>query len=111
MHLDAEYYISRVLIPPLQRIFSLVGADVRSWYDEMPKPGSEILQDASTNSTSEDEHPSSPSETTTEELSEEDISEDVSCLSCDQPSTTRMYFSNVNLGIKTNIEKSYVNSV
>ncbi|KZT02722.1 uncharacterized protein LAESUDRAFT_399797 [Laetiporus sulphureus 93-53] len=36
-HLDATYYISRVLIPPLERIFNLVGADVRSWYDEMPK--------------------------------------------------------------------------
>ncbi|KAH9944384.1 uncharacterized protein BXZ73DRAFT_87292 [Epithele typhae] len=35
--LDATYYISRVLIPPLERIFNLVGADVRSWYDEMPK--------------------------------------------------------------------------
>ncbi|EIN13737.1 hypothetical protein PUNSTDRAFT_117429 [Punctularia strigosozonata HHB-11173 SS5] len=35
--LDAAYYISHVLIPPLDRIFSLVGADVHSWYDEMPK--------------------------------------------------------------------------
>ncbi|KAG6813782.1 hypothetical protein H0H92_007194 [Tricholoma furcatifolium] len=36
--LDAVYYISRVLIPPLERIFNLVGADIRSWFDEMPKP-------------------------------------------------------------------------
>lgn len=35
--LDATYYISRVLIPPLERIFNLVGADVRQWYNEMPK--------------------------------------------------------------------------
>ncbi|OBT71703.1 hypothetical protein VF21_09090 [Pseudogymnoascus sp. 05NY08] len=35
--LDSEYYISKNLIPPLERIFSLVGANVRSWYDEMPK--------------------------------------------------------------------------
>ncbi|KAH9849760.1 hypothetical protein C2E23DRAFT_870439 [Lenzites betulinus] len=35
--LDASYYISRVLIPPLERIFNLVGADVRSWFDDMPK--------------------------------------------------------------------------
>ncbi|KAL4267165.1 DNA polymerase [Pleurotus pulmonarius] len=27
--LDAQYYITRVLIPPLERIFNLVGADVR----------------------------------------------------------------------------------
>jgi hypothetical protein len=37
LHIDSHYYISRVLIPPLERIFNLVGADVRSWYDEMPK--------------------------------------------------------------------------
>lgn len=35
--IDANYYISRVLIPPLERIFNLVGADVRQWYDDMPK--------------------------------------------------------------------------
>jgi DNA polymerase zeta len=37
MRLDGAYYISRVLIPPLERIFNLVGADVRGWYEEMPK--------------------------------------------------------------------------
>ncbi|KAL0951176.1 hypothetical protein HGRIS_007907 [Hohenbuehelia grisea] len=42
LHLDADYYITRVLIPPLQRIFNLVGADVRSWYDEMAKPSKAI---------------------------------------------------------------------
>ncbi|CAL1695850.1 unnamed protein product [Somion occarium] len=36
-YIDASYYISRVLVPPLERILNLVGADVRSWYDEMPK--------------------------------------------------------------------------
>jgi DNA polymerase zeta len=35
--LDAEYYISKNIIPPLERIFNLVGANVRSWYDDMPK--------------------------------------------------------------------------
>lgn len=35
--LDSEYYISKNLIPPLERIFNLTGANVRSWYDEMPK--------------------------------------------------------------------------
>ena len=35
--LDSEYYISKNLIPPLERIFNLVGANVRRWYDEMPK--------------------------------------------------------------------------
>ncbi|KAK7972763.1 DNA polymerase zeta subunit [Apiospora saccharicola] len=37
LSLDAEYYISKNLIPPLERIFNLVGANVRGWYDEMPK--------------------------------------------------------------------------
>lgn len=37
MRLDAVYYISRVLIPPLERIFNLVGADVRQWFTNMPK--------------------------------------------------------------------------
>ena len=35
--LDADYYISKNIIPPLERIFNLVGANVRQWYDEMPK--------------------------------------------------------------------------
>ncbi|EKM61040.1 uncharacterized protein PHACADRAFT_204189 [Phanerochaete carnosa HHB-10118-sp] len=37
LRLDAHYYITRVLIPPLERIFNLVGADVRGWYDEAPR--------------------------------------------------------------------------
>lgn len=37
LQLDSEYYISKNLIPPLERIFNLTGANVRSWYDEMPK--------------------------------------------------------------------------
>ncbi|KAI6031825.1 hypothetical protein BKA83DRAFT_90935 [Pisolithus microcarpus] len=37
MQIDAVYYIEKVLIPPLERIFNLVGADVRAWYEEMPK--------------------------------------------------------------------------
>lgn len=37
IELDAEYYITKNLIPPLERIFNLVGANVRQWYEEMPK--------------------------------------------------------------------------
>ncbi|KAF7507885.1 hypothetical protein GJ744_010049 [Endocarpon pusillum] len=37
LELDSEYYISKNLIPPLERIFNLVGANVRQWFDEMPK--------------------------------------------------------------------------
>lgn len=35
--LDAHYYIEHQLIPPLERVFNLVGANVASWYAEMPK--------------------------------------------------------------------------
>jgi DNA polymerase zeta len=37
LELDAEYYIMKNVIPPLERIFNLVGASVRQWYEEMPK--------------------------------------------------------------------------
>ncbi|KAK8155006.1 hypothetical protein BKA80DRAFT_209071 [Phyllosticta citrichinensis] len=37
LELDADYYIAKNLIPPLERIFNLVGANVRAWWDEMPK--------------------------------------------------------------------------
>ncbi|KAJ7071022.1 hypothetical protein C8F01DRAFT_1206632 [Mycena amicta] len=37
LRLDAVYYISRVLVPPLDRILSLAGADIRKWFEEMPK--------------------------------------------------------------------------
>ncbi|GIC86614.1 DNA-directed DNA polymerase zeta catalytic subunit REV3 [Aspergillus udagawae] len=37
LELDAEYYINKNIIPPLERIFNLMGANVRQWYEEMPK--------------------------------------------------------------------------
>lgn len=37
LSLDAEYYITKNLIPPLERIFNLVGANVRQWYEEIPR--------------------------------------------------------------------------
>ncbi|KAL7267714.1 DNA polymerase zeta [Rhizina undulata] len=37
LSLDTEYYIRKNIIPPLQRIFSLVGVNVKQWYEEMPK--------------------------------------------------------------------------
>jgi DNA polymerase zeta len=48
LELDAEYYITKNLIPPLERIFNLVGANVRQWYDEMPKVQRIRRVDAST---------------------------------------------------------------
>ncbi|KAG0154063.1 hypothetical protein PDIDSM_1443 [Penicillium digitatum] len=37
LEIDAEYYITKNIIPPAERIFNLVGANVRQWYDEMPR--------------------------------------------------------------------------
>ncbi|ANB12188.1 Rev3p [Sugiyamaella lignohabitans] len=36
-YLDSDYYIKKNLIPPLERIFNILGANVQSWYDQMPK--------------------------------------------------------------------------
>lgn len=37
LRLDSDYYIQKSLVPPLDRIFRLVGVDVLRWYLEMPK--------------------------------------------------------------------------
>lgn len=37
LELDFEYYITRVLIPPLERVFNLIGVNIQEWYREMPK--------------------------------------------------------------------------
>ncbi|KAK3840796.1 MAG: DNA polymerase zeta subunit [Linnemannia gamsii] len=38
LRLNGEYYIRKHVIPSLERILQLAGADVKSWYDEMPRP-------------------------------------------------------------------------
>jgi DNA polymerase zeta len=37
MELDSDYYINKVLVPPLERIFNLLGVDVRAWVREIPQ--------------------------------------------------------------------------
>lgn len=37
LHLDADYYITKNIIPPLERIFNILGGDVKTWYEIMPK--------------------------------------------------------------------------
>ncbi|XP_034253905.1 uncharacterized protein LOC117652853 [Thrips palmi] len=34
---NAVYYVTRAIIPPLARCFSLLGADVLSWYSDLPR--------------------------------------------------------------------------
>lgn len=36
--LNDLYYINKQIIPALQRVFGLVGADLKNWFLEMPKP-------------------------------------------------------------------------
>uniref|UniRef100_A0A8C7UBM9 DNA polymerase zeta catalytic subunit n=1 Tax=Oncorhynchus mykiss TaxID=8022 RepID=A0A8C7UBM9_ONCMY len=37
LRLNATYYITKQILPPLQRIFQLIGVDVLSWYQEIPR--------------------------------------------------------------------------
>ncbi|RCH87381.1 DNA polymerase zeta, partial [Rhizopus stolonifer] len=37
LRLDAEYYIRKQIIPPLARVFNLMGVDILSWYESMPR--------------------------------------------------------------------------
>ncbi|XP_041950538.1 DNA polymerase zeta catalytic subunit [Alosa sapidissima] len=37
LRLNATYYISKQILPPLARIFTLIGVDVFSWYQELPR--------------------------------------------------------------------------
>ncbi|ESO87294.1 hypothetical protein LOTGIDRAFT_107156 [Lottia gigantea] len=37
LRLNGTYYITKQILPPLNRLFSLLGVDVFMWYNEMPK--------------------------------------------------------------------------
>lgn len=37
LRLNAAYYITKHILPPLNRIFSLIGVNVFKWYYDMPK--------------------------------------------------------------------------
>ncbi|NWU99936.1 REV3L polymerase, partial [Upupa epops] len=37
LRLNATYYITKQILPPLARVFSLIGIDVFSWYQELPR--------------------------------------------------------------------------
>lgn len=42
--LDYEYYITRVLIPPLERVFNLIGVNVKEWYGNMTKSTKRLIK-------------------------------------------------------------------
>ncbi|XP_036758876.2 DNA polymerase zeta catalytic subunit isoform X2 [Manis pentadactyla] len=50
LRLNATYYITKQILPPLARIFSLIGIDVFSWYHELPR-----IQKATSSSRSDPE--------------------------------------------------------
>lgn len=37
LRLNATYYITKQILPPLARLFQLIGVDVPSWYQELPR--------------------------------------------------------------------------
>lgn len=37
LRLNAAYYIAKQILPPLGRMFQLIGVDVLSWYQELPR--------------------------------------------------------------------------
>lgn len=44
LRLHGAYYITKQIIPAVERVISLVGADVRGWFAEMPRPQRMIPQ-------------------------------------------------------------------
>lgn len=46
---NALYYITRVIIPPINRCFKLIGADLHQWFNEMPRKQYKYLPTSSPN--------------------------------------------------------------
>lgn len=82
MQIDAVYYIEKVLIPPLERIFNLVGADVRAWYEEMPKAIEVDQRDPLASS------PKKPKRYTTSRSNIDEHFSSTRCLACNCPALT-----------------------
>lgn len=37
LRLNATYYITKQILPPLARMFQLIGVDIFAWYQELPR--------------------------------------------------------------------------
>ncbi|XP_066138536.1 DNA polymerase zeta catalytic subunit isoform X2 [Euwallacea fornicatus] len=46
---NALYYITKVIIPPLNRCLNLIGADVNIWFNQMPRKSTRYLPNSSPN--------------------------------------------------------------
>lgn len=44
LRLHGLYYITKAIIPPLDRVLSLMGADIKAWFAEMPRPSRMLPQ-------------------------------------------------------------------
>lgn len=47
--LNDLYYINKQIIPALQRVFGLVGADLNRWFQDMPRPGQKVFNKRQSN--------------------------------------------------------------
>lgn len=43
LRLNTTYYLTKQILPPLGRMFQLIGVDVFSWYKELPKVRCRVL--------------------------------------------------------------------
>lgn len=81
------YYITRVLIPPLERIFNLVGADVRQWFAEMPRaksmPSEAVMTSPSKRRKLTDDNEGMPASPNRWDVEEHLLS--TRCLACGEP--------------------------
>ena len=44
LRINSTYYITRQILPPLGRIFSLLGVDVTRWYSDLPRVTRSVLE-------------------------------------------------------------------
>lgn len=44
---NAIYYITKVIIPPINRCFNLIGADLHGWFNQMPRKQFQYLRNSS----------------------------------------------------------------
>ena len=80
LRLNAHYYISRVIVPPLQRCFGLLGVDVLSWYQSLPRiAAASSLASGASNLSKEHNNNSRPKATISQYF------ETSNCLLCDEP--------------------------
>ncbi|CEP18773.1 hypothetical protein [Parasitella parasitica] len=53
LRLDAEYYIRKQIIPPLSRVFNLMGVDILSMYESMPRSQKAAAMNSALNTTNQ----------------------------------------------------------